>query len=94
MALKEIIIMQLTMLAVIFLAGLFKFRVNVPSCNYCTGLGLLYQLMQLKYSIGQKGANYVADVHISCVFYGPVYLSGNSPIKIMQLRKCSAGLSK
>ena len=71
------------------LVGLFKFRVNVPSWNYCTGLGVLYQLMQVKYSIGQKGANYVADVHVSCVFYGPVYLIGNSPIKIMQLRKCS-----
>ena len=26
----------------------------------------------------------VADVHVSCVFYGPVHLIGNSPFKIME----------
>ena len=26
----------------------------------------------------------VADVHVSCVFYGPVHLIGNNPFKIME----------
>jgi len=68
--------MQLTMLAVTTLAGLFKFRVKfLHRVRLGADAGEIFNW---------PTRDDVADVHVSCVFYGPVHLIGNSPFKIME----------